>query len=123
LNFGSKIDNSNFRKDNYYSVEDIISPEILILNNKLKIRLLGIKELPQKKQEAIKYLKDKTLGQKVFLTFDNLKYDDDNNLLCYLYLWNKTFINAHLIKNGLADVDTENEYKYKTRFLSYKGEG
>ncbi|HOQ83745.1 DNA methyltransferase [Candidatus Syntrophosphaera thermopropionivorans] len=123
LNFGSKIDNSNFRKDNYYSVEDIISPEILILNNKIKIRLLGIKELPQKKQEAIKYLKDKTLGQKVFLTFDNLKYDDDNNLLCYLYLWNKTFINAHLIKNGLADVDTENEYKYKTRFLSYKGEG
>jgi site-specific DNA-methyltransferase (adenine-specific) len=50
--------------------------------------------------------------------FDNIKYDNDNNLLCYLYLENKTFINIHLIKNKLALVDTEIEFKYKNKFLT-----
>ncbi|MEN6444647.1 MAG: DNA methyltransferase [Candidatus Cloacimonas sp.] len=121
LKFGSKIDNSNAECDSYFTVEDIISPEILLLSNKIKIRLLGIKEIPQKTSDAIRFLRDKTRGQKVFLNYDNVKYDENNNLLCYLYLWNKTFINAHLIKNGLADVDTSNDYKYKIKFLSYKG--
>ncbi|WP_044279156.1 DNA methyltransferase [Candidatus Cloacimonas acidaminovorans] len=122
LKFGSKIDNSNTERVSYYTVEDVISPEILVLNNKLKIRLLGIKEIPKKTSEAISFLREKTSGQRVFLNYDNIKYDENNNLLCYLYLWNKTFINAHLIKNGLADVDTSTDYKYKVRFLSYKGE-
>ena len=122
LKFGSKIDNSNTERVSYYTVEDVISPEILVLNNKLKIRLLGIKEIPKKTSEAINFIREKTSGQRVFLNYDNIKYDENNNLLCYLYLWNKTFINAHLIKNGLADVDTSTDYKYKVRFLSYKGE-
>jgi len=44
---------------------------------------------------------------------DTVKYDNENNLLCYLYLWNKTFLNAHLIKYGFVDVDTALDYKYK----------
>ena len=43
-------------------------------------------------------------------------YDQDNNLLCYLYLQNKTFLNAHLIKEGLVDVDTSIDYKLKRKF-------
>ncbi|QSZ27437.1 hypothetical protein ACETAC_00420 [Aceticella autotrophica] len=39
------------------------------------------------------------------IKFDTVKYDKDNNLLCYLYLKNKTFINGHLIKSNLVDVD------------------
>jgi site-specific DNA-methyltransferase (adenine-specific) len=35
----------------------------------------------------------------------------------YLYLKNKTFINAHLVKNGLVEVDTEKEYLYKNKFI------
>ena len=42
-------------------------------------------------------------------------------LICYLYLQNKTFINSHLIKSGLVDVDNDLEYKYKTKFLELKG--
>jgi site-specific DNA-methyltransferase (adenine-specific) len=103
-------------------VKDIISPELLILNNGLKIRLLGVKENKKKNGEAVNFLKEKTKGQKVSIKFDNIKYDEENNLLCYLYLWNKTFINAHLIKNGLADVDTAYDYKYKAKFLNLKNE-
>ncbi|MCK4734416.1 MAG: hypothetical protein KAT65_18315, partial [Methanophagales archaeon] len=44
LGFGSRIDNSYSEREEYHSVKEIVSPEILILNNGLKIRLLGVKE-------------------------------------------------------------------------------
>jgi len=122
LRFGSKIDNLYSESETHYTVKEIISPETLILNDGLKIRLLGVKEKPEKNGEAIQFLKEKTRGQKVFIKFDNIKYDEKNNLLCYLYLWNKTFLNAHLIKNGLVDVDTSFDYKYKEKFLNLRNE-
>ena len=122
LRFGSKIDNSHFERETYYTVKEIVSPEVLILNNGLKIRLLGVRKRLQENGEAIQFLREKTRGQKVFMKFDNVKYDENNNLFCYLYLRNKTFINAHLIKNGLADVDTTVDYKYKSKFLKIQGE-
>ncbi|MEW6096931.1 MAG: thermonuclease family protein [bacterium] len=70
----------------------------------------------------MQFLRKKTGGQKVFIKFDTTtKYDEKNNLLCYLYLLNKTFLNAHLIKNGLADVDVAKDYKFKSKFLTYRG--
>lgn len=117
LRFGSKIDMSSSERETYYTVKEVLSPELLILNNGLKIRLLGVKESSEKNGKATEFLKEKTHGQKVFLKFDNIKYDNDNNLLCYLYLENKTFLNAHLIKNGLVDVDSTFDYKYKSKFL------
>jgi site-specific DNA-methyltransferase (adenine-specific) len=117
LSFGSKIDNSHSKRETYYTVKEIISPKILILNNRLRIRLLGVKEKPEKNGGAIQFLKEKALGQKVFIKFDTVKYDEENNLLCYLYLSNKTFLNAHLIKNDLVEVDTKFDYKYKSKFL------
>lgn len=119
LRFGSKIDNSYSEREEYHSVKEIVSPEMLILDNGLRIRLLGVKKNPEKNGEAIRFLREKIRGQKVFLKFDTVKYDEDNNLLCYLYLENKTFINAHLIKNCLADVDITHGYKYKDKFLEY----
>ncbi len=91
LRFGSKIDNSYSESEKYYTIKEIISPEILILKNGLRIRLLGVKGIPEKYGEAVKFLREKTKGQKVFLKYDSIKYDEENNLLCYLYLWNKTF--------------------------------
>jgi len=81
--------------------------------------LIGIKEKKEVNIKATEFLKLKTKGQKVFLKFDEIKYDDDNNLLTYLYLKNKTFLNAHLIKNGLVDVDLSYNYKIKERFVKY----
>lgn len=118
LRFGSKIDGSHSERETYYSVKEITSPEMLILSDGLKIKLLGVKEMPEKNNEAVQFLREKTRGQKVFLKFDTIKYDGENNLLCYLYLRNKTFLNAHLIKKGLAEVDTALDYRYKSRFLS-----
>ena len=118
LQFGSKIDNNSGEREVYYSVKEVISPELIKLNNDLIIRLLGVKEKKSVNEQAIKFLLEKTKGQKVFMKFDNQKYDERNNLLCYLYLKNKTFINAHIIKEGLVDVDGLTEFKYKDKFLN-----
>lgn len=122
LRFGSKIDQTSSERINYYSIKSVLRPEILLLNNGITVRLIGVKENPEKKSEAIEFLKKKTKGQKIIIKYDNVKYDNDNNLMCYLYLKNKTFVNAHLIKNGLVDVDTTLEYKYKSRFVKYMKE-
>jgi len=120
LQFGSKIDQNGGQREEYFIVKEVLSPEIVKLSNGLNVRLLGVKQDILKNTEATEYLVKKAQGQKVFLKYDQKKYDSDNRLCCYLYLQNKTFINAHLIKSGLVDVDDEVEYKYKSKFLELK---
>ena len=117
LQFGSKIDKNSGSREEYFSVKEIKSTEILILNNGFKIRLIGLKGDKDKNGKAKEFLQKKFAGQKVFLKYDQEKHDDENNLLCYVYLKNKTFINAHLIKNGFAVVNREMDFKYKGKFL------
>ena len=118
LQFGSRIDENKKQRDDFFTVKEIMDSVTLKLNNDLVIKLLGVKNNPQKLNEAVNYLKNKTNKQRVFLRFDNLKYDKENNLLCYLYLQNKTFINAHLIKEGYVFVNNEMDYKYKEKFIN-----
>lgn len=120
FNFGSKIDNTKNYKNKFYTVTDIISPEVLILDNQLKIRLLGIKEIFEKRNEAIAFLNEKIYKQKVFIKYDNIKYDENGNLLCYLFLKNGMFINNYLVKKGLADIDEKYNFIYKTKFQNLK---
>ncbi len=116
LQFGSKINGDSQKRQDYHCVKKVISPTELELDDGLKIRLLGIKEKAEKKQQAIEFLRSKTKGQKVFMKFGQVKHDSKNNLLCYLYLQNKTFINAHLVKEGLVSTDSEMDFKYKNKF-------
>jgi DNA modification methylase len=117
LQFGSKINHKSGKRETYYPVKDIISPERLIIGDGLPVRLIGVKEKKGKRDAAIEFLRNKTREQKVFMRFDLQKYDNENNLLCYLYLQNKTFLNAHLVKNRLASVDTQFDFKHKSKFL------
>jgi site-specific DNA-methyltransferase (adenine-specific) len=117
LQFGSRIDANRNEREVYYSVKEIITPELVKLNNDLVIRLLGIKSKEGVTKDAIEFLREKTKKQKVFLKFDTLKHDEHNNLLCYLYLKNKTFINAQLVRASLVDVDRAMSYRYKEKFL------
>lgn len=119
LQFGSKIDaKSTSKREDYFSVKEILSPELIVLNNGLVIKLIGIKANPLLNGTALEYLRNKLHGKKVFLRFDEQKYDKDNHLLAYLYLENKTFINAHMIKDKMALVDDTLEFKYKNKFIS-----
>ena len=118
LQFGSKIDKeSSTKREDLYMVKEVISPDKLLLSNDLTVKLIGIKENPITNGKATEFLTEKTKGKRVFLKYDNMKYDNENNLLCYLYLENKTFINAHLIKSGLVQVDNDIDFKYKNKFI------
>lgn len=121
--FGSKIDsNSKNEGQEYYTVKEVISPEKLRLSNGVTVKLLGIKEDKQVNGKATDFLAEKTKRKRVFLKFDKVQYDKENNLLGYLYLENRTFLNAHLIKQGLVKVDTRLKHKYKEKFLQLSKE-
>ena len=89
------------------------------LNNDLIVRLIGIKQDDSKNGSATDFIINKTKGQKVYLKYDAVKYDAENRLLVYLYLHNKTFINAHLLKKGFALVDDTTDFKYKNKFIEF----
>lgn len=118
LSFGSKIDQLTQKKESLFTVKDILSSKIILLNNGLSLRLIGIEDIQTLSSKAVDFLIQKIKGKKVFFKFDSRKYDKDNNLLCYLYLENKTFVNAHLLKNKLATVDLSQDFKYKEKFIN-----
>ena len=115
--FGSKIDNSKEKREDLFSVKEVISPNKIILNNGMQIKLLGIKEKDNFTSQAINYLKEKFNKRKIYLKYDLQKYDKNNNLMCYVYLDNKTFINNHLIRTGFVDVETNFDYSCKEKFI------
>lgn len=119
LQFGSKIDKNSGKREDLFSVKQVLSPNLLELNTGLVVKLLGVEPNPSTAVQATNYLQDKTKGHKVYMRFDEIKYDSQNQLLCYLYLDNRTFLNAHILKEKLAIVDTSIIYKYRDKFLKY----
>ncbi len=117
IQYGSKLDaNSTGKREDFFTIKEIISPELIKLNNDLVIRLIGIKQNTEINGKANEYLINKLRGKKVFLKYDEIKHDNENNLMAYLYLENKTFINAHLLKEKLVLVDNSIDFKYKNKF-------
>jgi site-specific DNA-methyltransferase (adenine-specific) len=123
LKFGSKISvNDNklgVKRENYYIVKEIIDTNLIRLNNDLIIRLLGVKPKLVVSNDAKEFLVNKILKRQIYLKYDEPKYDEQNRLLAYVYMKNKTFINAHLIKEGFAELDREYPFKYKSKFESF----
>ena len=118
VQFGSKIDSSVNKRDDFFSVKRVINPETIELSNGLTVKLLGVKENNKYTKEAIEYLHEKFKKRKIFLKYDSVKYDNNDNLLCYVYLDNKTFVNNHLVRTGYVNVDTEIDYSCKNKFLN-----
>lgn len=120
LKFGSTIDGSSAAREEYFTIKEILSPEVVRLSNDLDFKLLGVKVIPGCEARAIEFLAKKTFRQKVFVKYDQVKHSNEGGLIGYLYLENRTFLNAHLIKQGLMAVDDTIEFRYKTRFISYE---
>ena len=105
----------NFKNDNLYKVVDIVDEQTILLNTGFKVKFLGVEVI--KKQEALKYLKDYILKKEVFLRFDDGRVLDENTVEAYVYLKNKIFVNAYLIKSGIAKAERKREFKYKKKFI------
>ena len=120
LRFGSKISFKDKKlgtnREKYYTVKEIINTNLIKLNNDLIIRLIGVKPKTEKTEAAIKFLTTKILKRQIYLKYDEQKYDNDNRLMAYVYMKNKTFINAHILKYGFGNLDTEYQFKYINKF-------
>jgi len=123
LQFGSKIDAKEQKREEFFTVKKVLSANMLELNTGLIVKLLGVKQLPQFEDKAIEFLEEKFRKRRIFLKYDTIKYDNEDVLLCYVYLDNKTFINNHLIRTGFVSVDESFEYKYKNKFLEVINNG
>jgi len=110
----------NFKDDRLYKVMDIIDAHTILLNTGLKVKFLGVKV--SKTEEALKYLKKYILKKEVFLKFDNTDILDEDTVEAYVYLKNKIFVNAYLIKSGIAKAERTKEYKYKAKFIELENE-
>lgn len=118
LQFGSKIDDKEQKREDLFTVKNVLSANTIELNNGHIVELLGIKPISQFEAQAIGYLQEKFRKRKVFLKYDSMKYDSKNKLLCYVYLDNKTFVNNHLVRTGYVDVDTSFDYVCQEKFLN-----
>jgi DNA modification methylase len=105
----------NFKKDTLYKVVDIIDENTIKLNNGLLIKFLGVKIID--KDKTIKYLKEYLLKKEIRIKLENNSILNEKTVFAYVYLKNKIFINAYLIKAKLALADREKEYKLKRKFL------
>jgi DNA modification methylase len=104
-----------FKDERSYKVIKIVDENTIQLNTGLFVKFLGIK--PIRKEETINYLRDYLLRKDIILKFDNNKILDKNTVVAYVYLKNKIFVNAYLIKSGLAIPDFSVNHKYKEKFI------
>jgi len=115
--YGSKIHAASPAKEEFCRVLKIIAPTRLLLSDGREVSLLGVQEVPAKHGDAVAFLTAISQGKKVFLRRDPGLPPDCEAV--YVFLANKTLLNAQLIKKRLAAVDLSEEYKYKKRFLKY----
>ncbi len=110
----------NFKNDRLYRVTEIVDEKTIRLNTGLLVKFLGVEVV--KKEEALRYLKEYLLRKEIFLGFDNGSVLDDETVEAYVYLKNRIFVNAYMIKSGMAVADRSKNYKYKTKFTKLEKE-
>jgi hypothetical protein len=105
----------NFKNDRLYKVVKILDDGSLRLDTGLVVKFRGvvIKDLDRTKN----YLKEYVLKKKVYLKFDKNYVANGDFVEAYVYLKNRIFINAFLIKSGFATADKKNNYDLKKRFI------
>jgi len=119
LTFGSVIEKNSNKKEEFLVIKKITNFNEVVTETGLKLKLIGIEKDDIMNEKAIAFLKENIENKQIFIKFDEKKYDDNGNLLCYIYLNNRMFINAHLIKKKLVKPDLKSIYKYKDIFIKY----
>ena len=118
----NKLRNALFQQTSSYTKIQKLSKQDRSDNKSIKV-LTQAEQIELRKtifqiyEESVAELQEKFQKRKVFLKYDTVKYDAENNLLCYIYLDNKTFVNNHLVRTGYVDVDTSFDYICQKKFL------
>ncbi len=107
-------DKLKFGKNKLYRVVDVLGDGRLKLDTGLIVKLRGI--IITDLDATLSYLRDFALKNKVYLKFDKRYIADENVVEAYVYLKNKIFMNAYLIKSGFAVVDKNSDFDLKDKF-------
>ncbi|MEM3455490.1 MAG: site-specific DNA-methyltransferase [Thermoproteota archaeon] len=110
-----------FQGERLYKVIKILDEETIQLDTGLNVKFLGV--IIEDKVSALHYFQNYLLGKYVFLKFDDNTVIDSNTIKAYLYLKNKIFVNAYLIKSALGRPDLSINHRYKEKFLKLWKEG
>ena len=110
----------NHATENLHKVVEIVDQETMRLDNDLLVKFLGVKVI--EKERTIEYLKRYLLKKSVFVEFEAQNSMRENYVEAYVYTKNKIFVNAHLIKSGLALADRTKEHRFKRRFIQIEEE-
>ncbi len=96
-----------------YKVTQIIDDKTLRIHDGLQVRFLGV-QIDQK-EETIDYLHRRILGKNIFIKdHDSINRD---LIAAYIYLKNRIFVNAYLIKSGLGSPDLSVDHRLKGKFI------
>jgi micrococcal nuclease len=94
-------------------VVQVVDGDTVVLAGGAKVRVLGI-DAPEMERDgrpadflahkAKAALTELTLNRTVDLSYDRLRYDHYGRVLAYLFLPDRTLVNAELVRRGLARV-------------------
>lgn len=101
-------------RDKLSKVVEIIDASRIRVDTGQTVAFLGVQPLLD--EEVKRYLTKRLLGKSVILKFDGEVPADRENISAYVYLKNKIFINAYLIKSGLAAADMAISHRLKKKF-------
>lgn len=101
-------------REKLYKVVEILAAGEIRVDSGQTVRFLGIQA---RQPEAVRrYLTKNLLGKSVILKFDRKHHPDHPIIEAYVHLKNKIFINAYLIKSGLATADAAISHRMKDKF-------
>ena len=96
-----------------HKVTNIIDANTIELDTGLNVRFLGVQI--NQKTETMDYLRRRILGKHVLLKDDQVK--DHNMVSAYVYLKNRIFVNAYLIKVGFGSPDLSIGHRLRDKFI------
>jgi len=113
-----KIDPSKFnlKGRRLYKVTEVAAPNALRLNTGLTVTLSGI--VVEKEEEALRYLRNFVLGKEVSLKLDDCTAPEGDSVEACVYLKNRIFINAYMVKSGLASPDLKSRGRLREKFAA-----
>ncbi len=99
-----------------HKVTEIIDAETIRLDDGMQVKFLGIRT--EQPEATFKYLKTRLLGKRVLIK-DGRELDNDA-VAAYIFLKNRIFINAYLIKCGFASPDGSISHRLGRKFTNLK---
>lgn len=118
------------RKTEYRTVKRVVDGDTIVLENGEKVRLIGIDTLETKHpqepvqqfgKEASAFVRRMVQGKQIRIEFDQgnsyLRHKDKyQRTLAYVFLMNRTFLNAEIIRQGYGFTYTQIPFKYLEEF-------